>query len=54
MKLTRRVFLAASGSAAAWRAAPTLVRQATGGRHILTLVYDKKRGMMRAIDRWVP
>ena len=31
-----------------------VVRQATGGRHILTLVYDKKRGMMRAIDRWVP
>lgn len=52
-KLTRRGFLAASGAAVTVRALPTLATRA-GGRRILTLVYDKGLGMMRAVERLVP
>lgn len=51
MKLTRRTFLATATAAAAGgaRLVPVLRR-----RRILTLVYDKSVGAMRAIDRLVP
>lgn len=52
MDLSRRGFLAATGAAAVVRVAPTVGRPA--GRRILTLVYDKALGMMRAIERIVP
>ncbi len=52
-KLTRRGFLAATGAAVTVRALPTLATRA-GGRRILTLVYDKGLGMMRAVERLVP
>ena len=38
MKLTRRRFIASKA----------------GGRRILTLVYDKSLGMMRAVEKVVP
>jgi len=52
-KLTRRGFLAATGAAVALRAVPTLATR-RGGRRILTLVYDKRLGMMRAVERLMP
>lgn len=52
MELSRRRFLAATGAAAVVRVAPTVARP--GGRCILTLVYDKALGMMRAVERAVP
>ncbi len=52
MELSRRGFLAATGAAAVVRVAPTMARP--GGRRILTLVYDKALGMMRAVERIVP
>ncbi|WP_341864026.1 Tat pathway signal protein [Gymnodinialimonas sp. 57CJ19] len=55
MKQTRRQFLVISAAATtAARLAPTLAARAGGGRRVLTLVYDKSLGMMRAIDRLVP
>ena len=51
-KLNRRAFLASAAAAGAARAFPKLAG-AGGGRRILTLVYDKSLGMMRAIDRVV-
>lgn len=52
-KLSRRGFLALSCAAGAARAlAPIAAR--LGQRRVLTLVYDKGLGMMRAIDRVVP
>ena len=51
MELSRRGFLAATGVAAVVRVAPTVARP--GGRRILTLVYDKALGMMRAVERIV-
>lgn len=53
MKLSRRGFLVSSGAAVAMRAVPQVAIK-PGGRRILTLVYDKALGAMRAIDRWVP
>ncbi len=50
--LSRRGFIAATLAAGVVRTVPTLATRA-GGRRILTLVYDKSLGMMRAIDRWV-
>lgn len=53
MKLSRRGFLVSSSAALVVRAVP----QATGkasGRRILSLVYDKALGMMRAVERVVP
>ncbi|MCR9114074.1 MAG: hypothetical protein NXH84_12420, partial [Rhodobacteraceae bacterium] len=51
--LTRRGFIAASLAAGGLRAVPVAVTR-TGGRRILTLVYDKSLGMMRAVERVVP
>lgn len=55
-KVTRRGFLAVGAAAGAARAVPVLTRVApkAGGRRILTLVYDKSLGMMRAVERLVP
>ena len=53
MKLSRRGFLASAAAAATVRAVPQVATQ-TGGRRILTLVYDKALGSMRAIDKFVP
>ena len=54
--VTRRGFLAIGAAAGAVRAVPVATRVATqtGGRRILTLVYDKSLGMMRAVERLVP
>lgn len=51
--LTRRGFIAASLAAGSLRIIPTLATR-SGGRRILTLVYDKSLGMMRAVERVVP
>ncbi|WP_299283393.1 twin-arginine translocation signal domain-containing protein [uncultured Tateyamaria sp.] len=53
-QLTRRGFLATAAAAGAARALPMAVTRASGGRRILTLVYDKGLGMMRAVERIVP
>lgn len=53
MQMNRRLFIAGCASVGALRVAPTLVKAAPG-RRVLTLVYDKSLGMMRAIDRVVP
>jgi hypothetical protein len=52
MNLNRRGFLISVGAAAAVRAVPVVSRPS--GRRILTLVYDKGLGMMRAVERVVP
>ena len=52
-KLTRRGFIAATVAAGAVRSVPALISKPPA-RRILTLVYDKSLGMMRAIDRLVP
>ena len=52
-KLTRRGFIAATIAAGALRSMPAVVSKPPT-RRILTLVYDKSLGMMRAIDRVVP
>lgn len=49
--LNRRLFLAAAASGAAVRTLPAL--KTAPGKRVLTLVYDKSLGMMRAIDRVV-
>lgn len=51
-EMNRRVFLAVTASGAAARALPPLAAKPAGKR-ILTLVYDKSLGMMRAVDRLV-
>lgn len=48
--LNRRAFLAVTASGVAARGLPKLAANA-GGKRILTLVYDKSIGAMRAIDR---
>lgn len=53
MKLSRRSFLVSTAAAGTVRALPTFATR-TGGRRILTLVYDKSLGMMRAVERLVP
>lgn len=50
--MTRRGFLVTAAAAGALRGAPALVGRG-GGRRILTLVYDKSLGMMRAVERVV-
>ncbi len=52
-KFTRRSFIAATLAAGSIRAIPAIATK-TGGRRILTLVYDKSLGMMRAVERVVP
>ena len=51
-KLNRRAFLAVAASGAVARGLPKLA-QAPVGKRVLTLVYDKSIGAMRAIDRVV-
>ena len=51
--LSRRGFIAATLAAGTVRHLPQIAAKA-GGRRILTLVYDKSLGMMRAIERVVP
>ena len=51
--LTRRRFIAATIAAGSIRAVPQIATKPPA-RRILTLVYDKSLGMMRAIDRLVP
>ena len=53
MKLTRRGFIASAVAAGAVRGVPQIASK-SGGRRILTLVYDKSLGMMRAIEKVVP
>lgn len=53
-KMTRRGFLATAAAAATVRSVPTLAVRSGSGRRILTLVYDKGLGMMRAVERVVP
>lgn len=53
MKLTRRGFIASAVAAGSVRALPQIAAK-TGGRRILTLVYDKSLGMMRAVERLLP
>ena len=53
MQMSRRGFLASSGAVLAVRAVPQVASK-LGGRRILTLVYDKGLGMMRAVERVVP
>jgi len=52
MKISRRGFLASTGAALTIRAVPQVAKP--GGRRILTLVYDKATGAMRAVERIVP
>lgn len=53
MKLTRRGFIASALAAGSLRALPQIASKA-GGHRILTLVYDKSLGMMRAVEKVVP
>ena len=50
--MNRRAFLAVSASAGALKLLPKVASQ-TSGKRVLTLVYDRSLGMMRAIDRVV-
>lgn len=50
--LNRRSFIVSAGATAATRIVPVVSR--TSGRRVLTLVYDKALGMMRAVERIVP
>ncbi len=52
-RLNRRHFLATAAAAGSVRFLPGLAVK-VGGKRILTLVYDKSIGAMRAIDRLVP
>jgi len=51
-KLNRRAFLASAAAVPAVRALPTIATRPPV-RRVLTLVYDKSIGAMRAIDRVV-
>lgn len=53
MNISRCGFLVSTGAGIAIRAVPQVATK-TGGRRILTLVYDKALGMMRAVERTVP
>ena len=53
LQMRRRGFFASSGAALAVRAVPQVAGK-FGGRRILTLVYDKGLGAMRAGERGVP
>ena len=52
MQMSRRGFLMSSGAALAAKTVPQVASKA-GGRRILTLVYDKALGAMRAVERVV-
>ena len=51
MQINRRNFLIGAGAAGAVRVVPVLPR--APARRVLTLVYDKSLGMMRAVERVV-
>ncbi|MEP5728127.1 MAG: Tat pathway signal protein [Sulfitobacter sp.] len=51
-KFTRRGFIATTAAAGTLRLLPNVATKPPA-RHILTLVYDKGLGMMRAVDRLV-
>ena len=51
-KLSRRGFIAVTAAAGTARLLPTLASKPPA-RRILTLVYDKGLGMMRAVERVV-
>lgn len=51
-KLNRRTFLAGIAAASSVRVVPVVIKSAPAKR-VLTLVYDKSLGMMRAVDRVV-
>jgi len=53
MKLTRRGFIASTLAVGAIKTVPHITTK-VGGRRILTLVYDKSLGMMRAVEKIVP
>jgi hypothetical protein len=53
-EMTRRRFLIVTATAAAAARLGVTVAGRAGGRRVVTLVYDKSLGMMRAIDRLVP
>jgi len=50
--MNRRLFLASAAGAATLRVVPQIAK-APPARRILTLVYDKALGMMRAVERVV-
>ena len=50
-KLSRRAFMASAVAAGSVKAIPVLTKPPA--RRVLTLVYDKSLGLMRAIDRVV-
>ncbi|WP_299024089.1 twin-arginine translocation signal domain-containing protein [uncultured Sulfitobacter sp.] len=52
-KLTRRGFIGTAAAAGALRGAGVALGKPSM-RRILTLVYDKSLGMMRAVERVVP
>lgn len=52
MKLNRRMFLVSGTAAASVRVLPNVVANG-GGRRILTLVFDKSVGAMRAVEKVV-
>ena len=52
MQMSRRGFLISSGAALAAKTVPRVASKA-GGRRILTLIYDKALGAMRAVERVV-
>jgi hypothetical protein len=51
--LTRRGFIAATIAAGTVRSVPQIASK-PATRRILTLVYDKSLGMMRAVEKIVP
>jgi hypothetical protein len=51
MQLNRRGFLTSVGAATVVKALPVVSKPS--GRRVLTLVYDKALGMMRAVERVV-
>ena len=56
-KMNRRAFLASAAAAGAATRLPQLAVQATKTppmRRVLTLVYDKSLGMMRAVEKIIP
>ncbi|MCK0138051.1 Tat pathway signal protein [Aliiroseovarius sp. F47248L] len=56
-KMNRRLFLASAAAAGATRGLPQIASKAVSAppmRRVLTLVYDKSLGMMRAVERLVP
>ncbi|RUS60032.1 twin-arginine translocation signal domain-containing protein [Pseudorhodobacter sp. E13] len=51
--ISRRGFLATAAAAGSVKLLPQVVGK-MGGKRVLTLVWDKSIGAMRAIDRLVP